>query len=325
MNFDFFLFFVRQDLKSADISSAITDPNNSQFCRCNQCIPSNTRSTPFVPFHRRSRPSTLPLIHIDASSSSSSTTTTQNEILIESTPSSSNIPSTTNTQSNHPNEKANDWIANTPSSVTQQGPASVTNMLNSPLTNPPSNKGVKRSATTAFEETIMHDVIDDDEREQQRQTYDFYRTDSFLQLPLKRFRHDEQTNMITSTPEHVYQHGQPTPPSPTLTQSLPRTTLDFDESLNSPIHSTNPPLTPNTTMSNHQSSSSFYPTDGPSMSDLDTIIDSHESIDSIKSANLTLEQALKSPIKKENLSLPPPPTTMPTVSIYSLNKSLNGG
>jgi hypothetical protein len=42
---------------------------------------------------------------------------------------------------------------------------------------------------------------------------------SSLQLPLKRFRPDDQLNIngiesITTTPEHVYQHGQPTPPSP---------------------------------------------------------------------------------------------------------------
>lgn len=40
-----------------------------------------------------------------------------------------------------------------------------------------------------------------------------------LQLPLKRFRPDDHSNLhgiesITTTPEHVYQHGQPTPPSP---------------------------------------------------------------------------------------------------------------
>jgi len=42
-----------------------------------------------------------------------------------------------------------------------------------------------------------------------------------LQLPLKRFRTDDHLNLngiepitTTTTPEHVYQHGQPTPPSP---------------------------------------------------------------------------------------------------------------
>ncbi len=39
-----------------------------------------------------------------------------------------------------------------------------------------------------------------------------------LQLPLKRFRIDDRSNFNSlesiTTPEHVYQHGQPTPPSP---------------------------------------------------------------------------------------------------------------
>jgi hypothetical protein len=88
---------------------------------------------------------------------------------------------------------------------------------NSPTPNPPSSRGLKRSATTAFDDSN----VEDDEREQHKQTYDFYRTDSFLQLPLKRFRPDDQLNIhniesitTTTTYEHVYQHGQPTPPSP---------------------------------------------------------------------------------------------------------------
>lgn len=40
-----------------------------------------------------------------------------------------------------------------------------------------------------------------------------------LQLPLKRFRTDgpfnrNGTHLTTVTPEHLYLHGQPTPPSP---------------------------------------------------------------------------------------------------------------
>jgi hypothetical protein len=45
---------------------------------------------------------------------------------------------------------------------------------NSPAPNPLSSRGVKRSAIAAFDETI----VEDDEREQQKQSYDFYRTDS---------------------------------------------------------------------------------------------------------------------------------------------------
>jgi hypothetical protein len=47
--------------------------------------------------------------------------------------------------------------------------------MNSPIPNPSSSsRGVKRSATVAFDDTIF----DDDEREQHKQTYDFYRTDT---------------------------------------------------------------------------------------------------------------------------------------------------
>ena len=46
------------------------------------------------------------------------------------------------------------------------------------------NRGLKRSATAAFDDLT---IVEDDEREQHKQTYDFHRTDTFLQLPLKRF------------------------------------------------------------------------------------------------------------------------------------------
>jgi hypothetical protein len=43
-----------------------------------------------------------------------------------------------------------------------------------------------------------------------------------LHLPLKRFRPDDQFNsnrIESTTPEHVYIHGQPTPPSPSQSSS----------------------------------------------------------------------------------------------------------
>jgi hypothetical protein len=100
------------------------------------------------------------------------------DILTESTSSpivTTNIQSTTN-------EKPTDWIASTPNSVGITAPPSVltsiTNLnsvpANSPVQNPTSTRGVKRSVTMAFDETIT----EDDEREQHKQTYDFYRTDS---------------------------------------------------------------------------------------------------------------------------------------------------
>ncbi|CAF4698954.1 unnamed protein product, partial [Rotaria magnacalcarata] len=73
--------------------------------------------------------------------------------------------------------------------------APITN-LNSVQTNSPvpastTSRGLKRSATIAFDDLS---IVEDDEREQHKQTYDFNRTDNFLQLPLKRFRAD--TNSI---------------------------------------------------------------------------------------------------------------------------------
>ena len=38
-------------------------------------------------------------------------------------------------------------------------------------------------------------IVEDEEREQHKQTYDFHRTDSFLQLPLKRFRADNEATL----------------------------------------------------------------------------------------------------------------------------------
>jgi hypothetical protein len=105
------------------------------------------------------------------------------DVLIES----SSSPNTTANAQPTTNEKPTDWTASTPNSVGMTAPlsvlASITNLnsvpSNSPAANPPtssssSSRGVKRSATTAFDEING----DEDEREQDKQTYDFYRTDS---------------------------------------------------------------------------------------------------------------------------------------------------
>ncbi|CAF2788936.1 unnamed protein product [Rotaria sp. Silwood2] len=172
----------KQDNQQNDICLTINDPVNHHLCQSNQTLSINARSSPFIPFHRR--PQSIE----------------NHDTLIEST-SSSRV--TTNTQLTT-NEKPADWTASTPNSV-----GGIT------APNPISTRGIKRSATKAFDETF----IEDDEPEQQKQTYHFYRSDSFLQLPLKRFRTDDQLNLnefesTITTCEHVYQHGQPTPPSP---------------------------------------------------------------------------------------------------------------
>jgi hypothetical protein len=65
------------------------------------------------------------------------------------------------------------------------------------------------------------------------------------------------------------------------------------------------------------------------MSDLDTIMDPHDTTEN-KNPNptTTSEQNVKSPHRKENIPHPPPPT-IPTISInnniYPIYKSFNGG
>lgn len=176
-----FSFFSRQDNKQNELYSIINDPINQHLCRCNQCLPTNTRSTPFIPFHRRQRttPSNVSdsLIRNRIESNKNENPSESNEnqdILIESTSS----PIITLNNQPTTNEKPIDWNASTPSSVGIIAPPSMTNInsvpTNSPIPNPPSARGVKRSATIAFDDTI----VEDDEREQHKQTYDFYRTDS---------------------------------------------------------------------------------------------------------------------------------------------------
>jgi hypothetical protein len=178
-------FSSRQANKPNDICSAINDPANQRLCRCTQCLPISIRSSPFIPFHRR--PRTTPSIVSDSSirnkiepikPENPSESIENADALIEST---SSPIVTTNTQPTT-NEKPNDWSAFTPNSVGISGPpsvlASITNVnsvsASSPATNLSSSRGIKRSATMAFDDTI----VEDDEREQHKQTYDFYRTDS---------------------------------------------------------------------------------------------------------------------------------------------------
>lgn len=156
------------------------------MCQCNQTLPINTRSSPFVPFHRRPRVTTptnseSSLIRTKTDpikSENVSETIEQHDNLAEST---ATTVVTTNTQP-ATNEKSNDWIASTPNSVGVTGPPSVlapiTNLssttTNSPVSNPAPTRGVKRSAAKAFDEAY----IEDDELEQHKQTYDFHPTDS---------------------------------------------------------------------------------------------------------------------------------------------------
>jgi len=65
------------------------------------------------------------------------------------------------------------------------------------------------------------------------------------------------------------------------------------------------------------------------MADLEIIMDSHDTTENKNSNSLNLsDHNVKSPNRKENILLPPPPP-IPTISInntiYPINKSLNGG
>ncbi|CAF2638292.1 unnamed protein product [Rotaria sp. Silwood2] len=328
----------KQDNQQNDICLTINDPVNNNLCQCNQTLPINIRSSPFIPFHRR--PRTTSPINSDSSirnkidpvktENSSSESIENHDTLVE--PTSSSVI-TTNTQPTT-NEKPADSTASTPNSVSNTGPpsvlASITNLnpttTNSPASNSVTTRGVKRSATKAFDETF----IEDDESEQQKQTYDFYRTDSFLQLPLKRFRTDDQLNLndfesTITTCEHVYQHGQPTPPSPSQTSF--RSNLDFDDNEDSTSRTNYLHSTSHNVRSNQ---SSFFSTDGPSMADLETIIDSQDTTENKNTNTHThniSDNNIKSPSRKENILPPPPP--IPSIyinngNIYPVNRSLNG-
>lgn len=154
---------------------------NHQVCRCHQPVTNNTRTTPFVPFHRR--PRTTP------SDSSIRNKVETARIEISSEFIEMHIESTSSPMINtHPqpttNEKSTDWIASTPNSVGLTSSPSVLPSIpnqnsvssNSPAPNQSSStssRGLKRSATVAFDEINT----DDEAREQQRLTYDFNGTD----------------------------------------------------------------------------------------------------------------------------------------------------
>ncbi|CAF4878968.1 unnamed protein product, partial [Rotaria sp. Silwood1] len=275
-----------QNNQQNGICLTINDPFNHHLCQSNQTLSINTRSSPFIPFHRR--PRTTSPITSDSSirnkidpikmENSSSESIENHDTLIEST--SSSIV-TTNTQLTT-NEKPADWTASTPNSVGGiTGPLSVltsitnqnSTITNSSAPNPISTRGIKRSATKAFDETF----IEDDGPEQQKQTYDFYRSDSF----------------------------QPTPPSPS--QISFRSNLDFDDNEDLTSRTNYLISTSNNTRSSNQSS--FFSIDGPSMVDLETIIDSQYTIEN-KTTNTHThnisDNNIKSPSRKENV-LPAPP------------------
>lgn len=336
----------------------ITDPTTRRACRCHQCSSSSNRLSTSIPFHRRPRttppalndPSSIrtkiePIKCENSSESTENNTTIQNEVLISQSTSSPMVNNPTPLNQPATNEKANEWTASTPNSAGISGPPSVlapiTN-LNSVQTNSPapvatSSRGLKRSATVAFDDLS---IVEDDEHEQHKQTYDFHRTDTFLQLPLKRFRSEanplqssltikHSSSLITT--DHVYQHGQPTPPSPShlLSRGLDPYEFDDREELTSRLNY--PPSTP--TNHTRPNQSSFYSTDGPSMADLETILDSHDASENKNSnvlSHILSNGGVKSPMRKDNsLPLPPPPahTNLPTTNgnTFHINKSLNGG
>ena len=165
---------------------------NHHLCRCNQTLPNNTRSVPFIPFHRR--PRTTPPTTADTSlrNRTESVKPENPSEFVENHDSlteSSSSPTATTIAQPTTNEKPTDWIASTPNSVGMTAPPSVLASIanvnsvpsNSPAANPSASssssaasRGVKRSAAVASDETNA----EYDEREQEKQTYDFYRTDS---------------------------------------------------------------------------------------------------------------------------------------------------
>ncbi|CAF1646210.1 unnamed protein product, partial [Adineta ricciae] len=342
----------------------INDPTNRRTCRCHQCLASNTRLSSFIPFHRR--PRTTPPVHSDPSSIrtksepikaenlsesiENTNTLTQNDAITSQSTSSPLVNNPTPSNQQTINDKTTEWAASTPNSVSASGPPSVlapiTNLTsvqtNSPAPATVTSRGLKRSATVAFDDPS---IVEDDERELHKQTYDFHRTDSFLQLPLKRFRSDANSTMngiqsltinnpaTFTTTDHLYRHGQPTPPSPS--HLLPRVDpYDFDDGEDSASRTSYPPSTP--TGTNRQNQASFYPNDGPSMADLDTIIDSHDTNENKNTNSNVLSHILsnggiKSPMRKDNSlvhPLPPPPTSSNLLNTngnsFPINRSLNG-
>ena len=334
---------------------------NRRTCRCHQCLASNTRLSTCIPFHRRS--CTTPSILSESTSTrtkiepmktsesnENTNTLTQNDVLVSQSTSS---PTVNNSTQQTTDDKTTEWTGSTPNGVNVTAPPSVlvpiTN-LNSIQTNSPTPistlpRGMKRSAIVAFDDLS---IVEDDEREDHKQTYDFHRTDTFLQLPLKRFRADANSiiNSIQSsltsnnssrlmTTDHIYRHGQPTPPSPTpLLPIVDPYEFGDDEDSTSRTH-----YSSSTSISHvRQNQSSFNTADGPSILDLETIIESHDINESKNTSFNVLSHILsngsiRSPMRKENplpLLPPPPPPPPPLPSnpngnTFPVNKSLNGG
>ncbi|CAF0742850.1 unnamed protein product [Didymodactylos carnosus] len=150
---------------------------------------------------------------------------------------------------------SNDW--DNQQATTTGGPPSVisTTAANSPipivLTSTIEKKGLKRSSNVLDESYRGYD--DDDENDgiqQAKQTYDFHATDTFLQLPLKRFRQDTDTcttmqqvsssSTLPSTTtsivsangsDQIYRYGLATPPTPTQINKDPYAFDDEDDSV----------------------------------------------------------------------------------------------
>ena len=317
----------------------ITDPTNRRICRCHQCSTTNNRHSTLMPFHRRTRLTSPSRAKIEPIKTEHSIEIleTQNDLHLTQTTS-----SPMNTTTNHPtpinnppatNDKSQEWTASTPNSVGVSGPPSVlapiTN-LNSVQSHSPApvnntSRGLKRSATVAFDDLS---IIDDDECEQHKQTYDFHRTDTFLQLPLKRFRTDTnslvnhiQTTLTTT--DHLYRHGQPTPPSPSHLYPRPIDPYEFDEQDEYLSRLNYPPSTPTSNIRVNQS----FTNDGPSMSDLETILDSQDINENKSNCNvlstILSNGGVKSPMKKDSIP-PSSQTNNNNNNNYHLTKSLNG-
>ncbi|CAF0878211.1 unnamed protein product, partial [Didymodactylos carnosus] len=209
--------------------------------------------------------------------------------------------------------------------ATTSGPSSVipTTAANSPnpvvLTSTIEKKGLKRSANALEESYRGYD--DDDENDsiqQPKQTYDFHATDIFLQLPLKRFRHDtdscassvQQPLPVTTAPmppsntsDQIYRYGLATPPTPTQINKDPYAFDDEDESVtlggpkpSNPYGKTVETVTIATAITStnssiaQQNSQQYYKTDDlkPSYSDLERIFEgsSNDPNESNTSTNL---------------------------------------
>ena len=110
---------------------AITDPMCRRNCRCHHCLPSLSRLSTFIPFHRR--PRSTPTNHSDPSIRPKNETPSDtldhpiHPLTTHVDPSvSSSSPLITHSNPPPTNEKTNEWTASTPNSViSASGPPSV--------------------------------------------------------------------------------------------------------------------------------------------------------------------------------------------------------